>query len=306
MNEITVAGNPAIKPRFVQDTPRSPGGRLPKTRRLTATPTFAITSGKGGVGKTNVAANLAAALTQKRKRIMVIDADLGLANLDLLLGVKPTYTLADFFAGAAALEEILVPNENGILLLPGASGVQEITSLRRDQKLALLTELDAMSREMDMVLVDTASGISDAVTYFTTAAQEIVIVVTPEPSSVTDAYAVVKVLASVHRQNRFWILANHVSGEEQGRRLFDALSRTALRFLNASLDFLGWVPRDPQLLRAVARSQMVVLETPEAPSAQAFDRIAERLIQRAAAGVQVKGNVQFFLRRILAAERGEQ
>ena len=306
MDEMTLSGDAAVTPNFAQDRFRSPQGRLAKRRRVTFAPAFAITSGKGGVGKTNVAANLAAALTQKHKRVMVIDADLGLGNLDLLLGVKPTYTLADFFTGAAALEQILVANENGILLLPGASGAQEITSLRYDQKLALLTELDAIGHEMDLVLVDTASGISDAVTYFTTAAQEIVVVVTPEPAAMTDAYAVVKVLASAHRQNRFWILANHVSGEQQARRLFDALSRTALRFLNASLDFLGWVPRDPYLVRAVARSQMVVLETPESPSAQAFIRIAERLIQRAAAGVQVKGNVQFFLRRMLAAERGEQ
>jgi flagellar biosynthesis protein FlhG len=306
MTETTVSGNSALKPGFGEELFRLPPGRAAKARRLTPAPAFAITSGKGGVGKTNVAANLAAALTQKRKRVMVIDADLGLANLDLLLGVKPAYTLADFFSGAAGLEEIVVPNDNGILLLPGASGVQEITSLRHDQKLALLTELDGMTREIDMVLVDTASGISDAVTYFTTAAQEIIVVVTPEPSSMTDAYAVVKVLASTHRQNRFWILANHVSGEDQARRLFDTLSRTALRFLNASLDLLGWVPRDPQLVRAVARSQMVVVQAPDSPSAQAFGRIAERLIQRAAAGVPVKGNVQFFLRRILAAEKGEQ
>jgi flagellar biosynthesis protein FlhG len=256
------------------------------------------------VGKTNVVANLAAALTQRNKRVLVIDADLGLANLDLFLGVKPTHTLADFFSGAVALEEIIVSNPSGILLLPGASGVQELTALRHEQKAALLTELDAMTHAMDLVLVDTGSGISDVVTYFTTAAQEIVVVVTPEPSAMTDAYALVKVLASMHGQKRFWILANSVSGEEEARRLFDTLSRTALRFLNASLDLLGWIPRDSQLVRSVARAQMVVMNAPDSPSAHSFGALAERLVQMTTAGVRVKGNLQFFFRRMIEGRRG--
>ncbi len=304
MIEFTSAENQISRPTAVQDfrlhRPR-PGARI---RRLPPAPVFAITSGKGGVGKTNVVANLAAALAQRNKRVMVIDADLGLANLDLFLGVKPTHTLADFFSGAAALEEIIIANPNGILLLPGASGVQEMTALRHEQKAALLTELDALTQAMDLVLVDTGSGISDAVTYFTTAAQEIVVVVTPEPSSMTDAYALVKVLASTHGQKRFWILANSVSGAEEARRLFDTLSRTALRFLNASLDLLGWIPRDAQLMRSVARAQMVVMNAPDSPSAHSFVALAERLVQLATAGVKLKGNVQFFFRRMLEGRRG--
>ena len=274
--------------------------------RLTAAPAFAIASGKGGVGKTNVVANLAAALMLKGKRVMVIDADLGLANLDLFLGVKPEYTLADFFTGAASLGEILTVNRQGILLLPGASGVQEITALSHDQKLALLTELDALTHDMDLVLVDTGSGISDTVTYFTTAAQEIVVVVTPEPSSLTDAYALVKVLASAHHEKRFRILANRVSGEAEARRLFDTLSRTALRFLNASLDLLGWIPQDPQLARAVARAQVIVDQRRDAPSARAFLALADRLLESVAAGVKVKGNLQFFFQRMLEGGRAER
>ena len=267
---------------------------------------FAITSGKGGVGKTNVVANLAAALAQRKKRVMVIDADLGLANLDLFLGVKPAYTLADFFTGLVALNEVIIQNRNGILLLPGACGVQEVTALRRDQKIALLTELDALSHEVDLVLVDTGSGISDAVTYFATSAQEILVVVTPEPSSMTDAYALIKVLSFAHHEKRFRILANNVSGEDEALHLFDALSRSALRFLNTSLDFFGWVPRDPQLIRAVAHSQMVVTEASDAPSAKAFIILAERMIEMTSARVRVKGNVQFFFRRLLEGGRAAQ
>jgi flagellar biosynthesis protein FlhG len=291
-----------MRPTFVQQ-PVPPRQRYAASQRGTPASVFAITSGKGGVGKTNVVANLATALALRKKRVMVIDADLGLANLDLLLGVRPTYTLADFFAGLVPLDDIIIPNRNGILLLPGASGVQEITSLRYDQKVALLTELDALSHEVDLVLVDTGSGISDAVAYFATSAQEIVVVVTPEPSSMTDAYALIKILVFAHYEKRFWILANNVSGEAVARRLFDALSGTVLRFLNASLDFLGWIPSDPQLSRAVAHSQMVVTDACEAASAQAFARVAERLIQMTGTGARIKGNVQFFFRRMLEGGR---
>jgi flagellar biosynthesis protein FlhG len=302
MIEKVSLNSKSTKPSVVQElVPK--GKRSISSEGVTPAPVFAITSGKGGVGKTNVVANLAAALVLRKKRVMVIDGDLGLANLDLFLGVRPVYTLADFLTGQVPLDEIIVSNRNGILLLPGASGVQEITALRHDQKVALLTELDALSHEIDLVLVDTGSGISDAVTYFATAAQEIVVVVTPEPSSMTDAYALVKVLASVHHEKRFRILANNVSSEAEARRLFDALSRTALRFLNASLDFFGWVPCDPELIRAVARSQMVVTETSDAPSARAFADMAERLIQMTGNRVRVKGNLQFFFRRMLEAAR---
>jgi len=291
-----------MKPTFAQELV-PPRQRSAASKRVRPASVFAITSGKGGVGKTNVVANLAAALALRKKRVMVIDGDLGLANLDLFLGVRPAYTLADFFAGLATLDEIIIPNRNGILLLPSARGAQEITALRHDQKAALLTELDALSPEVDLVLVDAGSGISDTVTYFATSAQEIVVVVTPEPSSITDAYALIKVLAFVYQEKRFWILANNVSGEAEARRLFDALSGTVLRFLNASLDLFGWVPRDPQLIRAVARSQMVVTDAADAPSAKAFACMAERLIQITSTRSRVKANLQFFFRRMLEGSR---
>jgi flagellar biosynthesis protein FlhG len=160
-----------------------------------------------------------------------------------------------------------------------------------------------LSHEVDVVLVDTGSGISDAVTYFATSAQEIVVVVTPEPSSMTDAYALIKVLASGHHEKRFYILANNVSGEAEARRLFDVLSGTTLRFLNTSLDFFGWIPRDPHLVRAVARSQTVVIDAVDAPSTKAFANIAERLIQMISAPARIKGNVQFFFRRMLEGSK---
>lgn len=288
----------SMRPTFAQElAPARRDSTAPK--RNSQVPVFAITSGKGGVGKTNIVANLAAALVLRKKRVMVIDADLGLANLDLFLGVRPVYTLTDFFTGLVALDEIVIANRDGILLLPGACGVQELTALRHDQKIALLTELDALSHEVDLVLVDTGSGISDAVTYFASAAQEIVVVVTPEPSSMTDAFALVKVLASGHHEKRFYVLANNVSDKTEALRLFDALSGATLRFLNAAVDFFGWIPRDPQLIQSVGRCELIVTEASDAPSAKAFTIMAERLIEMSSLRARIKGNAQFFFRRML-------
>jgi flagellar biosynthesis protein FlhG len=274
------------------------------SRSLEIAPVFAIASGKGGVGKTNVTANLAAVLAHKRQRVLAIDADAGLANLDLLFGIKPVYTLKDFFSGAVALDEIVLTTAQGVLLLPGANGVQSLTALSGAQKLALAGALEALARHVDIVLVDTCSGISDLATYFAAAAQEIVVVVTPEPASLTDAYALIKILASTYGEKHFQILANKVDDEEQSRRLFDSLSATATRFLNVSLDYLGWIPRDPRLLTAVARSRLVVEEAQDAPSARSFDVLASRLIESAAAGGRIKGNLQFFFRQVLQAMEG--
>jgi flagellar biosynthesis protein FlhG len=264
---------------------------------------FAVTSGKGGVGKTNTVVNIAAALAEKKKKVLVMDADLGLANLDLFLGVKPRYTLADFFSGKKRLADIIIKTPSGISLLPAASGIQEMTALSDAQKIAFVTELDALTHDIDLVLVDTSSGISDTVTYFATAAQEIIVVVTPDVSSMTDAYALLKVLASEHHEKRFWVLANNVDGEATARRLYDTLSRTALRFLNISLDFLGWVPWDQALRHAVFHGQIVCARSADSPSARAFSAIADRLLRHAAEEIRIKGNLQFFFRRVLSRRR---
>ena len=274
-------------------------------RRLGRTPVFAVTSGKAGVGKTTVVANLAAALRQRRKRVMAIDAGVGRASLDLFFDIKPVHSLADFFAGAVSLDEAIVATDDGIWLLPGAFTAGAIAHLSDAQKLAFLAALDALTHELDLVLVDTGSGISDAVTYFASAAQEIVVVVTPEPASLAEGYALIEALARSRREKRFGILANQVTGAAEARRLFDTLSASALRFLNASLDLLGWIPSDGLLADAAARRQTVIGSSAGAPSALAIDALAERLIASAAAGGKVKGNLQFFLRRIVEDARAE-
>lgn len=267
---------------------------------------FSIVSGKGGVGKTNVVANLAAALTFAGKRVTVVDGDLGLANLDLLLGVKPQYTLWDFFAGRRALTEIFVTSPLGITVFPAASGAPELTRLSHAQKLLFLSELDTLPNDSDIMLVDTASGIADTVTYFASAAHEIVLVITPEPASLIDACALVKVLAAVHGERRFWVVANTVADETEAQRLLAALWRTTSRHGHTSFELLGWIPRDPALAHAVLRQRMVVETDPQSPAAQAFADLARRLVTMTAEATPVKGGLQFFFRGVLAASLEEK
>jgi flagellar biosynthesis protein FlhG len=262
---------------------------------------FTVTSGKGGVGKTNVVANLAAALALAGKQVTAVDGDLGLANLDLLLGVRPQHTLADFFAGRCSLAEIFVTSPLGITLLPAASGAPQVATLSREQQLLFLSEIEMLPHEAHLMLVDTASGISDTVTYFASAAHEILLVVTPEPTSLTDAYALVQVLAATHREKHFWMIANTVENEAEARRLFESLSRLATQFLHVSFELLGWIPRDPALAHAVTQRKTVVETSPHSPSAQAFITLAQKLIATTTEAVRVKGGLQFFFRGVLAA-----
>ncbi len=293
-----------IRPQFPENAYRTRSQARRAGRFSAIAPVLAIASGKGGVGKTNVTANLAAALATKGRRVLAIDADVGLANLDLLFGVKPVLTLEDFFSGAALLDEIVLRTPQGIWLLPGANGVQSLTALSGAQKLVLNGALESLARQVEIVLVDTCSGISDAATYFAAAAQEIVVLVTPEPASLTDAYSLIKLLASTYGEKRFQIVTNRTDNEGQSLRLFDTLSRAALRFLNVSLDYLGAIPDDSRLLAAASRSRLVVEDDPDALSARAFDVLASRCINLVSAGGRVKGNLQFLFRRGLDQMEG--
>jgi len=276
------------------------------TKKSFPTRVVSVTSGKGGVGKTNVVANLAAALTFAGKRVAVVDGDLGLANLDLLLGVRPQYNLGDFFTGRQALSEIFVTSPLGISVLPAASGEPWMTRLSHEQKLSFLSELETFPSDVDIMLVDTASGISDTVTYFASAAHENVLVITPEPTSLASASALVKVLASGYGEQRFLVVANTVEDETEARQIVATLWRTASRYLHASFQLLGWIPRDPALTYAVTQQQLVMKTAPDSPSAQAFTRLARRMIDGMVEGSRPKAGLQFFFRGVLAASLEEK
>jgi len=259
---------------------------------------ISISSGKGGVGKTNIVANLALALTRLGKRVLVLDADLGLANIDILLGLTPRYTIEHLLTGQKRLQEILVPGPEGMVILPAGSGIQELADLNEGQKLFLLNEMDQLSQRIDVLLIDTGAGISSNVLYFNLAAQESIIIITPEPTSLTDAYALIKVLATRHQKKHFIILANAVAHEPEAMEVFRKISLVADRFLGSvSLDYLGYIPRDEHVLRAVRKQKAVLELFPQSPAGKSFMILSQRLLDRPFRN-RNEGNIQFFWKQV--------
>lgn len=258
-----------------------------------------VTSGKGGVGKTNVVANLAFALCKQGKRVLVLDADLGLSNIDILLGLAPRYSIRDVFSGSKTLSEILVDGPGGMRVMPASSGVQEMVDLSESQKLFLLNELDGLRNSIDILFIDTAAGISSNVVYFNLAAQERLVVATPEPTSIADAYALIKVLFTRHDTKRFSILVNQASTSQEAEHVYRQLSMVADKFLGSlSLDYLGFVPYDLHVSKAVKRQRAVVDLYPEASSSKRFVELAGRLYGREYDD-RSDGNIKFFWKNLL-------
>jgi flagellar biosynthesis protein FlhG len=258
---------------------------------------ISVTSGKGGVGKTNVVANLAVALARLGQRVLVLDADLGLANLDILLGLSPRYNIRHVLSGEKKLEDVIVEGPGGIRVLPASSGVQELTQLGEEQKLLLMGELDALEPSCDTLLIDTGAGISPNVTYFNLAAQERIVVVTPEPTSITDAYALIKVMATRHATRSFKLLVNQVRDERDAGEVVGKLVRVVDRFIGeVSLEALGWVPADACVTRAVKRQMAVVEAYPDCPASRGFARVAKAIVSSSAGPAD--GNIKFFWRRL--------
>jgi len=259
---------------------------------------FSVTSGKGGVGKTNVAVNLGLALIKLGRRVLLIDADLGLANVDILLGLSPKHTLQDVLTGGMGIEDILVTGPDGIKILPAASGIQEITHLSSEQQLLLLAEVDKLEDQIDIVLIDTSAGISHNVMFFNIAAQDIVVVVTPDPTSMTDAYALIKVLYQKYAEKSVYLLINQVVDETEAKEIYKKITAVCERFLHLSVGYLGFVEKDDKLVKSVRMQKPVIDAFPVSPSSRCFKKVASDLLNIELDG-RPKGNIQFLWKRLL-------
>ena len=250
--------------------------------KSTGTRVIAVTSGKGGVGKTNIVANLAYALTCMRKKVLVFDADLGLGNMDVLLGKAPRYNISHVIKGEKNIDEITVKGPGGMTILPASSGVQGLTDLTSAQRTRILSILDTLMEDIDVLLIDTAAGISSNVMYFNVTAQEVIVVVTPEPTSITDAYALMKVMSLKYAEKKFNLLLNMVSGEDEAKDVYRQLSMVSKQFLDISIDYLGYVFRDSEMTKCVRGQKLIREHRPSAVASGCFDTIARCLNDRPA------------------------
>lgn len=276
----------------MDNTGQSPGDRRRAVRVI------AVTGGKGGVGKSTVSVNMAAGLAQLGRKTILLDGDLGLANADVMLGITPKYTLADVISGERSLEEVVVPVSEHFSLVAGASGVSRMAALGVPEHVGIVRAFSSLVADIDALIVDTAAGISPGVLQLTQAAQHLVVVVCDEPASVTDAYAVIKVLSAEHDVRHFKIVTNMTRVRGGGQQLFATLTRVTNRFLDVILEHVGDVPDDDFMRRAIREQHPVIEAYPGSPAGTALKALA-----RAAAEWPLpmghRGTIEFFAERLV-------
>lgn len=260
---------------------------------------MAVTSGKGGVGKSNTAINLAIWMRKMGQRVIILDADFGLANIEIMFGTVPKHNLCDLIYHGKNIKEIITWGPGEIGFISGGSGIAGLSNLSRDYLMYIIQNLSQLDEIADVIIVDTGAGISDAVLEFLVASGEILLVTTPEPTSITDSYSLLKALARHPRfskeDTKVKVIANRVGVVDEGETLFNKLNVVVERYLNIPLTYLGAVPRDDKLSDAVMKQMPVALQNPDAKSARAFERIAAKLMNvELNADVKKRGMAGFF------------
>lgn len=271
----------------------SNGNRYPRV--------IAVTSGKGGVGKTNLVGNMAVALRKKGHRVVIIDADVGLANIDIIFNLRPEFNIRHVISSEKSLKQVMVESEHGIQILPGGSGFADLTQLNEGEKLNLLSEFETLSDQADIILVDTGAGISSNVLYFNSACDECVVIATKEPTSITDAYAMMKVMSQEHGTQYFKLIVNMVDGENDAKKVYASLSGALDKFLgNVVLEYVGFIPFDRQLQRSVQQRSLIMDQDPGAAASQAITKITHH-IERSKAKTNSNGSLTFFMSKVFQA-----
>lgn len=267
-------------------------------KKSSRTEVIGIASGKGGVGKTTVSVNLAIALTQRGHRVMLFDADLGLANSQIALGCNCPYNLSHFLSGQKTLQDITVTSRHGVMLIPGASGVREMAALTELQASRIVQAFSALEDDIDFLIVDMAAGISPSVLAFMAACQRRYIVVRDDPSSIADAYGTIKVLIQDYDLNEIYLIPNAVSSQSEGQNLFKRINNVCAQFLNYTTRYLGSIENDELILAAHKKYEPVMEFAPRSGAARDFKRLAESSCQLAPIN-QLSGGMQFFVERLV-------
>lgn len=259
---------------------------------------FAITSGKGGVGKTNISVNLGVALSQLGRRVALLDADMGLANVDILLGLSPQYNLSHVLHGEKTLQDIMLTGPHGLQIIPASSGIQHMTELSSIEQAGVIRAFSELDYNLDDLIVDTAAGISSSVINFARACQDIIVVICDEPTSLTDAYAYIKLLNRDYGLNHFHIISNMVQTEKQGQQLYTKLTKVTDRYLDVTLNYTGAIPFDESLRKAVQKQTPVITAFPQSKAAIAFGNLALK-INSWPIKMQAGGYLEFFVERMI-------
>jgi flagellar biosynthesis protein FlhG len=262
---------------------------------------IAVTSGKGGVGKTNVAANISVALAARRRKVMLLDADLGLANIDVLLGLQPRFNLSHVVSGEADLQSTILLGPQGVRIVPASSGNFSMTDIPPVSQAAIVQAFSELNEQPDVLIVDTAAGISESVARFVQAAQQAIVVICDEPASITDAYALIKVFSRYYGISRFQIVTNQTRDQREGNELFTKIRKVTDRYLDVLLRHAGNVPYDACLRRAVQEQRAVVDAYPDSVAAQAFRAIAQTL-DGMPVSTESRGGIEFFFESLLHAD----
>lgn len=257
-----------------------------------------VTSGKGGVGKTSLSVNLAIQLQRLGKKVVIMDADFGLANIEIMLGIRPQYNLADLMFRGKSIHDIITYGPEGIGFISGGSGINEMANLTRDQVFQLIQKMNDLDQMADVIIVDTGAGIGDSVLEFVAASSEVLLVATPEPTSITDAYALLK---SLNRNSSYKpgktvvkLIANQVRDRKDADELFDKISGVVNKFLNIDIQYMGAVPYDSNMQKAIMRQQPVSMSSPNSMAAKSVEQIVRKLEHMEQEDVRVFGIMQMF------------